>query len=198
MIPDEALSFDPLLASEISSGAANVVRGGSLVVDLKQINPGTATIYLYLDYNNSSSATLMRTFTVTEYGSIKVDTWDVSFAVDNRTGFDDLANVQISFTDSNYIYGGTAPQYQSFTLNELVNGEGTFKYAVGHSYEVSASHAIWNETEEKYENFTALDIYDWTGSGSSSTGFNQISDGELTLVSLPTKPVEIGLRLHVD
>lgn len=198
VIPDEALSFDPLLASEITPGAMNVVRGGSLVVDLKQINPGTATIYFYLDYNNSSSATLMRTFTVTEYGSIEVDTWDVSFAVDNRTGFDDLANVQISFTDSNYIYGGTAPQYQSFTLNELVNGEGTFKYAVGHSYEVSASHAIWNETEEKYENFTALDIYDWTGSGSSSTGFNQISDGELTLVSLPTKPVEIGLRLHVD
>lgn len=196
MIPDEALSFDPLLASEISSGAANVVRGGSLVVDLKQINPGTATIYLYLDYNNSSSATLMRTFTVTEYGSIEVDTWDVSFAVDNRTGFDDLANVQISFTDSNYIYGGTAPQYQSFTLDKLVNGEGTFKYAVGHSYEVSASHAIWNETEEKYENFTALAIDDWTGSGSSSTGFNQISDGELTLVSPPTKPVEI--RLDVD
>ena len=196
VIPDEALSFDPLLASEISSGAANVVRGGSLVVDLKQINPGTATIYLYLDYNNSSSATLMRTFTVTEYGSIEVDTWDVSFAVDNRTDFDDLANVQISFTDSNYIYGGTAPQYQSFTLNELVNGEGTFKYAVGHSYEVSASHATYNEETGRYENVTALDIYDWTGSGSSSTGFNQISDGELTLVSLPTKPVEIGL--YVD
>ena len=197
VIPNEALSFDPILDSEINgSSGSNMVRGGSLVVDLKQINPGTATIYLYLDYNNSSSATLMRTFTVTEYGSIEVDTWDVSFAVDNRTGFDDLANVQISFTDSNYIYGGTAPQYQSFTLNELVNGEGTFKYAVGHSYEVSASHAIWNETEEKYENFTALDIYDWTGSGSSSTGFNQISDGELTLVSLPTKPVEIGL--YVD
>ena len=196
VIPDEALSFDPLLASEISSGAANVVRGGSLVVDLKQINPGTATIYLYLDYNNSSSATLMRTFTVTEYGSIKVDTWDVSFAVENHTGFDDLANVQISFTDSNYIYGGTAPQSQTFTLDELVNGGGTFKYAEGHSYTISASHATYNEETGHYENVTVLDIYDWTGYGSSDADFNRIEDGVLTLVSPPTKPVEI--RLDVD
>ena len=199
VIPDEALSFDPILDSEINgSSGSNMVRGGSLVVDLKQINPGTATIYLYLDYNNSSSATLMRTFTVTEYGSIKVDTWDVSFAVDNRTGFDDLANVQISFTDSNYIYGGTAPQSQTFTLDELANGEGTFKYAEGHSYTISASHGIYNEETGYYENVTALDIYDWTGEGygSSDADFNGIRDGVLTLVSLPTKPVEIGL--YVD
>ena len=198
VIPDEALSFDPLLASEISSGEANVVRGGSLVVDLKQINPGTATIYLYLDYNNSSSATLMRTFTVTEYNTIEVDTWDVSFAVENRTSFDDLENIQISFHDNAYIYGGTAPKYQSFTLDKLVNGEGTFKYAEGHSYTISASHGIYNEETGYYENVTALDIYDWTGEGygSSDADFNGIRDGVLTLVSLPTKPVEIGL--YVD
>lgn len=196
MIPDEALSFDPLLASEISSGAANVVRGGSLVVDLKQINPGTATIYLYLDYNNSSSATLMKTFTVTEFGGIEVETQDVAFTVDNRTSFDDLENIQISFHDNAYIYGGSAPESQSFTLDELTSGEGTFKYAEGHSYTISASHATYNEEAGHYENVTALAIDDWTGSGSSSTGFNQISDGELTLVSLPTKPVEIGL--YVD
>lgn len=189
VIPVAALSFDVITGSD-----DNLIRGGNIVVDLKQINPGTVSIYFRFDSNNASEAELIRTFTVTEYGSIEVDTWDVSFAVDNRTDFDDLANVQISFTDSNYIYGGTAPQYQSFTLDKLVNGEGTFKYAEGHSYTISASHAIWNETEEKYENVTALDIYDWTGSGSSSTGFNQISDGELTLVSLPTEAIEITLN----
>lgn len=199
VIPDEALSFDPILDSEINgSSGSNMVRGGSLVVDLKQINPGTATIYLYLDYNNSSSATLMRTFTVTEYGSIEVDTWDVSFAVENNTGFDDLANVQISFTDSNYIYGGTAPQSQTFTLDELANGKGTFKYAEGHSYTISASHATYNEETGHYENVTVLDIYDWTGYGSSDADFNRIRHGVLTLVSPPKKPVKIEIRLNVD
>lgn len=196
VIPDEALSFDPLLASEITPGAMNVVRGGSLVVDLKQINPGTATIYFYLDYNNSSSATLMRTFTVTEYGGIEVETQDVAFTVDNRTSFDDLENIQISFHDNAYIYGGTAPASQSFTLDELTSGEGTFKYAEGHSYTIRARHATYNEETGYYENVTEFDIDDWVGSGSATTGFNQIIDKVLTLVSLPTKPVEIGL--YVD
>lgn len=196
VIPDEALSFDPLLASEISSGAANVVRGGSLVVDLKQINPGTATIYFYLDYNNSSSATLMKTFTVTEFGGIEVETQEVTFTVDNRTDFNDLENIQITFNDNNYIYGGSAPESQSFTLDELTSGEGTFKYAEGHSYTIRARHATYNEETGYYENVTEFDIDDWVGSGSATTGFNQIIDKVLTLVSPPTKPVEIGL--YVD
>ena len=189
VIPDEALSFEPIEQSDI-----NYIIGGNLVVDLKQINPGTATIYLYLDFNNASSATLMRTFTVTEYGEIEVKTWDVAFTVDNNTDFEDPANIQISFYDNDYIYGGTAPQYQTFTLDELVSGEGTFKYAVGHSYEVSASHATYNEETGHHENVTAFDISDWLGTGTSSTGFNRIIDGELTLVSLPTEAVVITLN----
>ena len=145
VIPDEALSFDPL--------------GGSLVVDLKQINPGTTTIYLYLDFNNAGSATLMRTFTVTEYGEIEVETVDVPFKVINESKFDsddDLANITIRIVDTDYIYGSTAPESQSFTLDELTNGEGTFKYVDGHTYSISASHAIWNEETGRYENPTSL------------------------------------------
>ncbi len=193
VIPVAALSFDAITGSN-----DNLIRGGNIVVDLKQINPGTVSIYFRFDSNNASEAELIRTFTVTEYGSIEVETWDVSFAVDNQTGFDDLANVQISFTDSNYIYGGTAPQSQTFTLDKLANGEGTFKYAVGHSYMISASHATYNEETGHYENVTAFDIDAWRGEGhgSSDADFNRIEGGVLTLVSQPTKPVKIGL--YVD
>ena len=196
VIPDEALSFDPFLASGIDSMAANTVLGGDIVVDLKQINPGTTTIYLHLDFNNASDATLMRTFTVTEYGEIEVETVDVAFEVINESKFDDLENITITFKDNNYIYGGPEIEYQSFTLDELTSGKGTFKYVDGHSYTISASHAIWNEEEQKYENSTTLDIWDWTEQGSSTSGFNQISDGALTLVTLPTttNPVEITIE----
>ena len=198
VIPDEALSFDPLLDSDIhGSSGSNKILGGSLVVDLKQINPGTTTIYLYLDFNNAGSATLMRTFTVTEYGEIEVETVDVPFKVINESKFDsddDLANITIRIVDTDYIYGSTAPESQSFTLDELTNGEGTFKYVDGHTYSISASHgADWDG--EHYGTVTALPVNDWTGQGSTVTGFNRISGGVLTLVTIPTStnPVQITI-----
>lgn len=198
VIPDEALSFDPLLDSDIhGSSGSNKILGGSLVVDLKQINPGTTTIYLYLDFNNAGSATLMRTFTVTEYGEIEVETVDVPFKVINESKFDsddDLANITIRIVDTDYIYGSTAPESQSFTLDELTNGEGTFKYVDGHTYSISASHgADWDG--EHYGTVTALSVNDWFGQGSTVTGFNQISGGVLTLVTIPTStnPVQITI-----
>ncbi len=192
VIPDSALDFEPIEQSGIS-----YIIGGNLVVDLKQINPGTATIYLYLDFNNAGSATLMRTFTVTEYGEIEVETVDVPFKVINESKFDstdDLANISIRIVDTDYIYGSTAPESQSFTLDELTNGEGTFKYVDGHTYSISASHAIWNEETGRYENPTSLSINDWLGQGTTITGFNQIIDGKLTLVSLPTEAIKITLN----
>ena len=195
VIPDSALSFDPLLASEVSSGAVNYVLGGAIDVDLKQIKPGKATIYVHLDFNNSSEATLMRTFTVTEYGKIEVETWNVPFTVINETSYDDLENIQISITDQNHIYGSNAPEHQSFTLDELEDLKGTLTFAVGHTYSISSSYAIWNEEEGRYENPVALQVMDWTGTGSSQTGFNQIDDGVLFLTSLPTEtnPIQITI-----
>lgn len=194
VIPDSALSFDPLLESElIGSSGSNMVRGGSIVVDLKQINPGTATIYVHLSFNNADDVTLMRTFTVTEYGEIEVETWNALFEVTNNTSYDDIENIQITFTDQNYVYGSNAPRYQSFTLDELEDLKGTLIFAVGHSYSISSSYAVWNEEEGRYENPVALNIYDWQGQGSSTSGFNKISDGILTLVSAPTEtnPIQI-------
>ena len=100
-----------------------------------------------------------------------------------------MANITIRIVDTDYIYGSTAPESQSFTLDELTNGEGTFKYVDGHTYSISASHAIWNEETGRYENPTSLSINDWLGQGTTITGFNQIIDGKLTLVSLPTEAI---------
>lgn len=196
VIPDEALSFDPLLASEITSGGTNTVRGGSLVVDLKKIAPGTATIYLYLDYNNSGSAALMRTFTVTEYGEIEIDTLDVPFAVKNNTSYDDEENITISFTDSDPVYGSNAPERQSFKLSELTSGEGTFGYAVGHTYSISASRAVLSDDGIHYDpgSVVSFSVSDWVGPGSSVTGFVKIEDGELTLPNVPATPVQITMN----
>ncbi len=197
VIPVDALSFDPLLDSDIhGSSGSNVILGGNIVVDLKKINPGTASIYFRFDSNNSSEAELIRTFTVIEYGEIEVETWDVAFSVDNNTGFDDLENIQITFNDNNYVYGSAAPKSQTFTLSELTDLKGTLVFAVGHTYSISASYAVWIEEEGRYDPATmaTLSINDYVIEGSSISGFNQISNGELTLISRPTKTVEITLN----
>ena len=172
------------------------MRGGSLVVDLKKIAPGTATIYLYLDYNNSGSAALMRTFTVTEYGEIEIDTLDVPFAVKNNTSYDDEENITISFTDSDPVYGSNAPERQSFKLSELTSGEGTFGYAVGHTYSISASRAVLSDDGIHYDpdSMVSFSVSDWVGPGSSVTGFVKIEDGELTLPNVPATPVQITMN----
>ena len=188
VIPNDALSFEAI------TGNGNLIKGGRIKVDLKKINPGMASIYFHFDSNNTYEAELIRTFNVVEYGTIELDSWEVDFTYDNQTDFTDLENIQISFTDQDYIYGNNvSTQSQTFTLSELTDGTLTMDYILGHSYSITASHAIYDEEEGHYTDVTGLAIGDWVGTGSSSTGFNQILDGVLTLVSLPTSPIEIVL-----
>ena len=193
VIPNSAIEFDEILASDSNPNAMNTVVGGNIVVDLKQINPGTATIYVHLDFNNAADAILMRTFTVKEYGEIELESWDVEFEIDNRSKYDDLENIEISFNDRNFVYGSKTTMYQSFKLNSLDNLSGSFIYAVGHSYDVRVNHLIWNEEENRYDSITSLTVLEWMGEGSSTTGFNEINDGVLTLVSKPTNPLDITI-----
>ncbi len=188
VIPNDALSFEAI------TGNGNLIKGGRIVVDLKKINPGMASIYFRFDSNNSYEAELIRTFNVVEFGTIELDSWKVNFTYDNQTDFTDLENIQISFTDQDYIYGNSvSTQSQTFTLSELTDGTLTMDYILGHSYSITASHAIYDEEEGHYTDVTGLTIGDWAGTGSTATGFNQILDGVLTLVSLPTSPIEIVL-----
>ncbi|MBO8426339.1 MAG: hypothetical protein IAC61_03345 [Firmicutes bacterium] len=188
VIPNDALSFEAI------TGNGNLIKGGRIVVDLKKINPGMASIYFRFDSNNSYEAELIRTFNVVEFGTIELDSWKVDFTYDNQTDFTDLENIKISFTDEDYIYGNSvSTQSQTFTLSELTDGTLTMDYILGHSYSITASHAIYDEEEGHYTDVTGLTIGDWVGTGSTATGFNQILDGVLTLVSLPTSPIEIVL-----
>lgn len=189
VIPNDALSFEAITGSH-----DNFIKGGCIKVDLKKINPGMASIYFRFDSNNSYEAELIRTFNIVEFGTIELDSWEVDFTYDNQTDFTDLENIQISFTDQDYIYGNSvSTQSQTFTLSELTDGTLTMDYILGHSYSITASHAIYDEEEGHYTDVTGLTIGDWVGTGSSSTGFNQILDGVLTLVSLPASPIEIVL-----
>lgn len=189
VIPASALSFEA-----VTGNMDNLIKGGNIIVDLKQINPGTASIYFSFDSNNASEAHLIRTFTVTEYGKIELDTIEPTFEVENNTKYDDVENITISFTDLNYVYGSNAPEYKSVTLEKVLdaNYQFTITYALGHSYQISANYSVWNEEEGKYDEVVSLDVLDWA-TGSSVTGFNQIKDGVLTLVSLPTSPIKITL-----
>lgn len=189
VIPNDALSFEAITGSQ-----DNIIRGGRIIVDLKKINPGTASIYFHFDSNNSDEAQLIRTFNVVEFGTIELESWEVDFTYDNQTDFNDLENIQISFNDEDYIYGNSvSAQSQTFTLSGLADGILTMDYIIGHSYSITASHAIYDEEEGHYIDVTELTIGDWVGTGSSTTGFNQILDGVLTLVTLPTSPIEIVL-----
>ena len=95
----------------------------------------------------------------------------------------------------NHIYGSNAPEHQGFSLDELIDGKGTMVFSVGHTYSISSSYAVWNEEEGRYENPVALNVLDWTGTGSSLTGFNQIDDGILSLTSLPTEANSIQITI---
>lgn len=188
VIPSDALSFKAITGSN-----DNIIRGGKIVVDLKKISAGVASVYFRFDSNNASAAELIRTFTVTEYGGIELDCWNVPLNIVNDSNFDDTENIFITFTDSSPVYGSNAPKTQSFTLADLENGATEIIYAVGHTYRISASHAVWNEEEGRYEALTELYVYDWVGSGSSESGFNRIVGGILTLASVPLAPIEITL-----
>ena len=139
VIPDDALKFEPIKTS------MGYIHGGSIVVDLKKVNPGTATIYFYMDGNNGRGAGLMRTFTVKPYGEVEVDTIDIPFEVSNDTSVNDIENMHINITDKEHIYGSNEEEIQSYTLSELNKMEGTFKYIEGHSYLITAMHSIYNE-----------------------------------------------------
>ena len=101
--------------------------------------------------------------------------------------------MHINITDKEHIYGSNVEEIQSYTLSELNKMEGTFKYIEGHSYLITAMHSIYNEEKGAQDIKAEFVIADWVGGGSSITGYNRIEDGELSISSIPTSPIEIIL-----
>ncbi len=171
VIPQEAISFKPIKASNSSA-----IIGGRLVVDLKQIQPGETYIYVHLDPNNSSLGTLMRKFTVVEYGTLELETFSVTLSFENRSSYED-SQLFINLRDNEYVYGFKEQETRTIYLSDLENKKYTFDYVKNHTYFISCGVLVEGE-------YTGIDleIDDWVGEGSSSSGFNQIQNSTLTLI----------------
>ena len=167
VIPSDAIRYENVKASTSSA-----VIAGKLVVDLKKVSPGTTYIYVSLRPNNASLGTLMRKFTVTEYGQLQLDTVDVTLKITNRSDYE-WEDVFINVSDRTPVYGSNAEDFYSIMLSETANGEVTVSLVPGHTYFVSAG---------TLSDRVSLSVDDWVGEGSSTTGFNRIEDGNLTFL----------------
>lgn len=167
VIPADAIRYENVKASTSSA-----VIAGKLVVDLKKVSPGTTYIYVSLRPNNASLGTLMRKFTVTEYGQLQLDTVDVTLKITNRSDYE-WEDVFINVSDRTPVYGSNAEDFYSIMLSETADGEVTVSLVPGHTYFVSAG---------TLSNRVSLSVDDWVGEGSSETGFNRIKDGNLTFL----------------
>lgn len=176
VIPQNAITFEPIKASQ-----SNIIIGGKLVINLKLISQGETYIYVKLDPNNSSLGTLIKKFTVVEYGKLELESFDVTLKIDNNSNYDN-SELYLNISDRNYVYGSTENQVQTFYLNEIENNTITFKYFVNHNYFLSCGI---NDGSGN-----SITIEDWVGSGSSTTGFNQLIDNLLTIIT-PNTEVEI-------
>ena len=167
VIPDGAIEFRPTKSSN-----SNIIVGGKLIIDLKQINVGETYIYVNLKPNNSSLGTLIKKFNVVEYGNVKLDSFNAILSFENKSSYD-MADLYINIMDMQYIYGSSQNNLQTIYLKDIIDNSYSFEYYVGHTYSISCG--ILNGTGQ------SLPIYDWIGSGNSSTGFNQFVNGILSL-----------------
>ena len=167
VIPDGAIEFRPTKSSN-----SNIIVGGKLIIDLKQINVGETYIYVNLKPNNSSLGTLIKKFNVVEYGNVKLDSFNAILSFENKSNYD-MADLYINIMDMQYIYGSSQNNLQTIYLKDIIDNSYSFEYYVGHTYSISCG--ILNGTGQ------SLPIYDWIGSGNSSTGFNQFVNGILSL-----------------
>ncbi len=169
VIPNDAITFVKRTAS-----SSNVITGGYLKIDLKKVNPGETLLYVNLKPNNSSLGTLITKFKVVEYGTIELETMPVTLEIDNNSDYD-LTDLFLNIRDENYVYGSQGKQTQTIYLKDIVDNKISFDYIVGHSYFLSCG--INDGTGN------SLNINDWVGSGSSSSGYNQIKNNILTLLT---------------
>lgn len=174
VIPSDAITFVPTHASY-----SNVIIGGKLRIDLKKVSPGTTYLYLNFKPNNSKIGTLIKRITVVKYGDIKLDSMDVTLKVTNRTDYE-LKDLFLNLSDQQYVYGSSESRVSTIYLKDLVDNETTFKYIKGHTYFVSCGAL---DNDGNLVSGASLTINDWVGEGSSTTGFNQLKDGVLTLLT---------------
>lgn len=182
VIPDDAITF-----KTITSSSSNIIVGGKLVIDLKKVNEGEAYLYIELKPNNSSLGKLIKKINVVKYGEVEVETFDVKFKITNESDYNN-EDLFLNISDLNYVYGSNQKELYTYYLKDFLNNEIDFKYAKGHKYYISCGALKGNETSVE-----TLEILDWVGSGSSTSGFNQLVDNFLTLLT-PNIEVDIVVK----
>lgn len=167
VIPDDAITL-----KTITSSYSNIIVGSYLQIDLKKVKAGECLIYVNLKPNNKSLGTLIKKFEVVPYGTIELDTMSVTLKFENNSKYD-FDELYLNLSDQNYVYGSSYSQIQTIYLSDLIDGTITFDYIKGHKYFVSCGIVGTGDS---------IRINDWIGSGSSTTGFNQLKNNILELI----------------
>lgn len=179
VIPNDAFTLNNRFQSQ-----SNIIIGTNLVIDTTKIHIGTTWITIDLSNGNTTSqkGSLVVKLTVAE--SIDVETWTETVIFDTSNLPTEYKNQEtnfyIAFLDQDYITGMNVQDFIKFENQKINNGKIsiTLTYAVGHKYYVSFG-APDKENPEKNVWFTLLES---VGNGSTSTGFNQYKNGNLSFI----------------
>lgn len=150
VIPTDAIEF---VAERVSNG--NSIVGGHLAIDLTKVSEGEAYIYISLVPNNSRLGTLIKKFTVVDSQDYQEETMDVTFTYDNKTSYQE-GNIFFNIKDTE------TEVIETIYLSEFIDGKLSFKYAGGHTYQVTCAYAVYNEDKGAYD-ITNLYLSEWVG-----------------------------------
>lgn len=171
-----------LSARTQTANYSNVITALVISVDTDKIEIGSTFLLIDLQNGNSSSqkANLVVKITVAE--EIVTTKWQETLIFDVSALPDKIkqGKFNIYVTDYDYVAGSDNQENQSF-INYEANSDGNvsieIEYVPGRRYYV----AFWVVNDDS--SLTCYKLLDSVGSGSSQTGFNQLKNGMLTLLS---------------
>ena len=152
IVPEDALELDIVKNSDIvGASGSNEIDRLDIKVDRTKVKVGNTKIKLQVKpYNGSSSIAKLTTICVNveikEFGEIMVDTYDVTITADisklseKLNGVEEITQISLNISDKEAIYGYSAdslikteiPLEGPYTTIEIK----TFKFAVGHTYNI--------------------------------------------------------------
>lgn len=143
VIPSAAISIEPQ-DSLSGAGGSNVINRIDLHIDRSQIKTGTTRIKTSITPSNGASSAsrieLCFELSVVPFGSIQVETTEVSFEI-NLSAVKNAAGKHLEFnvSDLDYEYGSSHSSYYSFSTNGSSKITDTMSLALGHIYSFSVS-----------------------------------------------------------
>ena len=186
VVPDSALTVR-------FEGDGTRKTNGVLSISANDIKEGSTYITLTVkDDTTNESATVVKKITVVKEGELTYETMKATLVFDLSKIAGEEEEFMVQVSTENTIYGATNQTlYQeTVTSEDAAEGEITIEmdYIVGCSYRVEV-------IPQPYTGGDTYPINEWVGEGSSATGFNQLKDGILTLIT-PDMTVELTARNH--